>query len=117
MLDPTDLSTPVVALKVPTAPTASVRLAALPGGGIVALDVAGAVAYGWDASAEAGADSSTSLTSTVTVGADPHALATLADGSGWVAFCPDGNAHLIKAGASTEMCIRDRNWPWGGPAG
>lgn len=103
--DVADLSTPLVALAVPTAPTGVVRLAAPAGGGVVALDVAGSVAYGWDASAETGADSTTSLTSTVTVGADPHALATLASADTWVVACPDGNAHLIKAGASTAAVI------------
>ncbi len=105
VLDTADLNNPVVSLAVPAAPAGEVLLAVPGAGGVIAVDVAAATAYGWDASAETGSDSTTSLVSTVTVGADPHAVAALPDSSGWVVACPDGTAHLVETGAGSATAV------------
>jgi DNA-binding beta-propeller fold protein YncE len=105
VLDPVDLDTPLAVLEVPSVPAGDVLLAPVGTGGVVAVDVAGQVAYGWDATADGGAASTTSLTSTVGVAAEPHAVAVLADSSGWVVTTADANAHLIAAGGSSAAVV------------
>lgn len=99
VLDAADLST-VVALALPAAPAGAVRLAARPGGGLVALDVDGATVHAWAAAVDGGADSSTALEGSVTTGADPRSVVVLDDGSSWAVGCGDGTVTLVAATAA-----------------
>ncbi|GGL14619.1 collagen-like protein [Nocardia jinanensis] len=98
VLDASDLST-VVALELTTAPTAAVRLASRPDGGLVALDIGGTTVHAWSAAVDTGADSSTALEGSAATGADPRGVAVLSDGVGWAVGCGDGTVQLVDATA------------------
>lgn len=102
VLDPAAPGTPVATLSLPAAPAGAVRLAAPGTGGILALDVAAATLNGWPAAVDTG---TVSAPVAAAVGADPRAVAVLADSSAAVVSCGDGSAHLVTAGAPTATVV------------
>lgn len=88
----TDLSTTLTSLALPAAPTGGLRLATPPAGGVVALDLAGAHVYAWDATWAALGDTAT--------GATPRDLTVLGDGSGWLVSNGNGTVDLVAAAAA-----------------
>jgi hypothetical protein len=97
VLDPADLSSPVNTLDIAAAPTGAARLAAIPSGGVVLLDIDAAEVHAWEASVDTGGDPTAALLGTASTSTGPRDVAALPDSSGWLVACGSGDVDLIES--------------------